>query len=49
MMKKILSLILAGVMLFCFAACGNTAAKKERKRATAGQDTTTSSKAENDQ
>lgn len=51
MMKKILSLILAGVMLLCLAACGGngTTAKKERKRASAGQDTTTSSKSESDQ
>lgn len=46
-MKKILSLLLAGVMIFCFAACGDNAEKtpekgeSERKRATAGQDTTT--------
>ena len=47
-MKKLLSLLLAGTMLFAFAACSNKqeeAAKKERKRATAGQDTTTSTKA----
>ena len=37
-------------MIFCMVACGdNTPAKKERKRATAGQDTTTSSKSEENQ
>ncbi|MBE6727339.1 MAG: hypothetical protein E7562_01685 [Ruminococcaceae bacterium] len=45
-MKKILSLLLAAVMIFCFAACGDddTSSKakdKERKRAAKGQDTTT--------
>lgn len=45
-MKKILSLLLAVVMVFCFAACGDeeTSSKvkdKERKRAAKGQDTTT--------
>ena len=55
MMKKILSLLLAGVMVFCFAACGNSKdetpekEKSERKRATAGQDTTTSTAQPEDQ
>lgn len=45
-MKKILSLLLAAVMIFCFVGCGDdaTPAKakaKERKRASKGQDTTT--------
>lgn len=45
-MKKLLSLLLAAAMLLTFTACGNkTEVKKERKRATAGQDTTTASKA----
>ena len=43
-MKKLLSLLLAAVMLLGITACGdNDSAKtKERKRAKAGQDTTTS-------
>lgn len=45
-MKKLLSLLLAAVMLLTFTACADkTETKKERKRATAGQDTTTSAKA----
>ena len=44
MMKKILSLLLAGIMLFSFAACkkDKTSSESDRKRAEAGQDTTTS-------
>ena len=48
-MKKLISLLLAVAMLFTFAACSkNEEVKKERKRASAGQDTTTSSKAPSD-
>lgn len=52
-MKKLLSLLLAAVMLMCFTACGNkdTSDDKdsERKRATAGQDTTTSTTQQSDE
>lgn len=50
MMKKILCLILSAVMLICFAACGDkdTPAKKERKRAAKGQDTTTGTSSDSD-
>ncbi len=49
-MKKLLSLLLAMALLVSFTACSNRTenAKKERKRAKAGQDTTTSSTAPSD-
>lgn len=42
-MKKIISLLLVGIIMVSFAACGKgkDTAEKERKRATAGQNTTT--------
>ncbi len=45
MMKKILCLMLAGIMLFSFVACkkDKESSESDRKRAEAGQDTTTSS------